>query len=550
MLTRTPLAWSLPTALLVWAGLGLTSIALVACEGNQQNSAGSPEALFTRGLDEITGLYIEPVSTRRVALAGITRLSRLDDKLSISDSGDGRLGHAFGLNYDTRNIAFYSMPADGNNRDWGELVAHVAATARQASPRLATLSQDAIEKVVFDGMTGALDHYSRYATPKSATAQRAARDGYSGIGVTFDNSSDSFRIAGLCPRSPAELAGVRTDDTLLAVDGVPTAGRSQEEVIDQLQGPIGSTVSVSILHPGTTQPQQLRLQRAHVTLPTVTMTRDGNIAVFRIASFNQSTTQRLAEQLAEAQRQGGGNLAGVVLDLRGDPGGLLDQAVSLAELFIRDGPIASTTGRNPASHQAFAASGHSVAPQVPIAVLVNGGSASASEIVAAALQDRGRGVVIGSSSYGKGTVQTVLHLPNDGELILTWARLVTPAGYLLQSHGVVPTLCTSDLGDDETSLQTALQRVGGSGSTLTARRAGLDEQGWTQLRQACPARQTKPAIDLKLAERLLAEPRLYSQALQVLGASASVAPSGPGATLAAADLTDSAGALSSGTRQP
>jgi hypothetical protein len=95
-----------------------------------------------------------------------------------------------------------------------------------------------------------------------------------------------------------------------------------------------------------------------------------------------------------------------------------------------------------------------------------------------------------------------------------------------------------------------LQRVGGSGSTLTARRAGLDEQGWTQLRQACPARQTKPAIDLKLAERLLAEPRLYSQALQVLGASASVAPSGPGATLAAADLTDSAGALSSGTRQP
>src|SRR6202035_2726136 len=152
--------------------------------------------------------------------------------------------------------------------------------------------------------------------------------------------------------------------------------------------------------------------------------------------------------------------------------------------------------------------------------------------------------------YGKGTVQTVLHLPNDGELILTWARLVTPAGYLLQSHGVVPTLCTSDLGDDEASLQTALQRVGGSGSTLAARRAGLDEQGWARLRQACPARQTKPGIDLKLAERVLAEPRLYSQALQALGAAAGLAPNAPATLHTAAALTGSANALSSGTRQP
>jgi carboxyl-terminal processing protease len=222
------------------------------------------------------------------------------------------------------------------------------------------------------------------------------------------------------------------------------------------------------------------------------------------------------------------------LDLRGNPGGLLDQAVSLADLFIREGPIVSTVGRHPASHQYFAASGHSLAPVLPIAVLINGGSASSSEIVAAALQDAGRAVVIGSSSYGKGTVQTVLRLPNDGELTLTWARLVTPSGYYLQTHGVVPTLCTSDLDDDAASLQRGLQRAGaiaqGSPAALRARR-GLDERAWSELRQSCPARQTSPAIDLKLAAHLLSDQRLYASALHALPASAPVArnpaPAGP-----------------------
>src|SRR5213079_3754703 len=126
--------------------------------------------------------------------------------------------------------------------------------------------------------------------------------------------------------------------------------------------------------------------------------------------------------------------------------------------------------RHPASHQYFAASGHSVASQVPIVVLINGGSASSSEIVAAALQDAGRAVVVGSASYGKGTVQTVLRLPNDGELTLTWAQLVAPSGYLLHEHGVVPSLCTSDLGDDDGSVQIAIQRAAASSPTLPAAR--------------------------------------------------------------------------------
>ena len=211
-----------------------------------------------------------------------------------------------------------------------------------------------------------------------------------------------------------------------------------------------------------------------------------------------------------------------MLDLRGNPGGLLDQAVSLSDVFMAKGPIVSTVGRHPASRQYFEASGDSVAPQSRVVVLINGGSASSSEIVAAALQDVGRAVVVGSTSYGKGTVQTVLRLPNDGELTLTWAQLVTPSGYLLHEHGVVPTLCTSDLADDDNrcrSLCSARRERSGTAPEAPRPRASLDDRTWSQLRRSCPARQGDHQLDVKVAKRLLADPLLYSQAVRAIAPS-------------------------------
>ena len=301
--------------------------------------------------------------------------------------------------------------------------------------------------------------------------------------------------------------------------------------------------------------EDYRLQRILIVEPTVTVSRDNGVVVFHISSFNQNTTQQLVEYLDQAKRQMGPQLHGIVLDLRGDPGGLLDQAVSLADVFIAKGPIVATIGRNPASHQFFEASGDSVAPRLPIAILVNGGSASASEIVAAALQDAGRAVVIGTASYGKGTVQTVLRLPNNGELTLTWAQLVAPSGYLLNTRGVVPTVCTSDLGDDGQAVQIALQRASGLSavSPLTARpRKSLDESDWDQLRRSCPPRDGDRAIDLSVAERLLADPVLYSQATHLIAETPSLAaqPVGTAPAEAAPALTGVSGSLSSGPRNP
>ena len=521
---------------LLFARIAAVALALplAACADNETAAPDASGQLFARGLDEITDLYIEPVTNRKLSLAGAARLSRLDDKLAVTERDAGGLGPALILTYAGRELAAVPMPAEADTRGWGEAIAQLIAAARAGAPNLAGMRRELASKAVFDGMTATLDRFSRYSPPDAARNQRAARDGFGGVGITLEMTADGFKVAAVTPNGPAAQAGLQAGDTIVAIDGVAISGLSQSDVIQQLRGPVGSRLAIRVARPGVALARDFEVQRALVVLPTVAMSRVGDIAIFQVLSFNQSTTEKLTEALAEARRQTGGRLAGIVLDLRGNPGGLLDQAVSLADLFIREGPIVSTVGRHPASHQYFAASGHGVAPQVPIAVLINGGSASSSEIVAAALQDAGRAVVIGSSSYGKGTVQTVLRLPNDGELMLTWARLVTPSGYYLQTHGVVPTLCTSDLDDDAASLQRGLQRAGaiaqGAPAALRARR-GLDERAWSELRQSCPARQTSPAIDLKLAEHLLSDQRLYASALNALQASAPLArnpaPAGP-----------------------
>ena len=542
-----------PASALLRAGSLVLVVALASCAERQALPNDPTGRLFARGLDEITDLYIVPVSSRQLVLAGAARLSRLDDKLSAFETPTPDKPEVE-LAYAGSQVAAHPDPSNDDPHDWGALMGRLAADARAASPTVAALSEEQIDKTLFDGITAALDRYSRYASPDVARDQRAMRDGFGGIGITLEVSNDEFRISSVTPHSPAGVAGIQPDDRLIAIDGTPTAGRSQSEVVHALRGPILSPVSVTVYRPSLAQRRTYRLQRELVILPTVTVSRDGGIAVFQIASFNQNTTQQIVEALTTLKREMGPQLRGVVLDLRGNPGGLLDQAVSLADVFIPSGPIVSTVGRHPASHQFFEASGDSVAPRVPLVVLINGGSASSSEIVAAALQDVGRAVVVGSASYGKGTVQTVLRLPNDGELTLTWAQLVAPSGYSLNEHGVVPTLCTSDLGDDDGSLQIAIQRAASSASSPTIQqpRASLDETGWAQLRHSCPARQGDHQIDLKVAKRLLADPVLYAQAAHAVtpGPNLAAVPVAAASPAIGPALTGASPALSSGSRNP
>jgi carboxyl-terminal processing protease len=529
-------------------------VLLAACAERQALPNDPTGRLFARGLDEISDLYISPVSSRQLVLAGASRFSRLDDKFSIVES-PGPDETDIVLSYAGREVDAFPVPSHDDPHDWGAVMGHLIAEAKATSPAMASLSEDRIDKILFDGITASLDRFSRYSPPDVARDQRAVRDGFGGLGLTLDVSNEGFRIAAVTPRAPGDVAGIRPDDLLIAVDKVPTAGRSQSEVVHALRGPILSPVEVSVYRPSTGRTRGYRLIRELVILPTVHVSRDGGVATFQVASFNQNTTQQIVEALGAAKSEMGPQLRGVVLDLRGNPGGLLDQAVSLADVFIANGPIVSTVGRHPASRQYFEASGDSIAPHIPVVVLINGGSASSSEIVAAALQDTGRAVLVGSASYGKGTVQTVLRLPNDGELTLTWAQLVTPSGYFLHQHGVVPNLCTSDLGDDDTSVQIALQRATASSAVSALAphaRASLDEDAWSQLRRSCPARQGDHQIDVKVANRLLADPVLYSEAAHTISSSRNqnlaAAPAASAVTPVDPALTGSRGSLSSSPR--
>jgi carboxyl-terminal processing protease len=511
---------------------------LAACAGGGAGSENDAETghLFARGIDQITDLYIEPVSSQKLVTTGAMNLAKLDDRLGVSFSGT-----LLSLTHDGIVAATFQVPPEISGPDGGQAIASLITAARAVSPIVARLREDEVDKAVFDGMTSILDRFSRYSPPDEARDQRAARDGFGGIGISLENASDDFRITAVTEQSPAERAGLRAGDRIVAIDGQPTTGRHPADIIHMLRGPVSSTVTVTVARDGVPGTTDYRIERMLVVVPTVTASRDGGVAIFRVASFNQSTTQLLTESIASEQRAAGGHLAGIVLDLRGNPGGLLDQAVSLADLFIAKGPIIATVGRHPASHQYFAASGHSIAPNIPLVVLINGGSASASEIVAAALQDVGRAVVIGTSSYGKGTVQTVMHLPNDGELTLTWARLVTPSGYFLQAHGVVPTLCTSVLSDDDRSLDAALHRTTDASSQP---RASLNDPGWTALRQSCPARTESSPLDVKIAERVLADPVRYGEAVSAIHPLPAPPPHA-GQALPAPALTALGGSLSS-----
>jgi carboxyl-terminal processing protease len=460
-----------PAAVLVRASSLVLLIVLAACAERQALPNDPTARLFARGLDEISDLYITPVSSRKLVLAGASRFSRLDEKFSVTES-PGPDKTQVVLAYGEREVAGFPEPSHDDPHDWGAVMGRLITEAKTVSPTVATLSEDQIDKALFDGIVATLDRFSRYSAPDVARDQRAIRDGFGGIGVTLDVLNEGFEITAVTPRGPADLAGIKPDDRLIAIDKVPTAGRSQNDVVHALRGPILSPVELTVYRPSVGRNRNYRLLRELVILPTVTISRDGGIATFHVASFNQNTTQQIVETLRAVKRDMGSQLRGIILDLRGNPGGLLDQAVSLSDVFIAKGPIVSTVGRHPASRQYFEASGDSVMPQTPVVVLINGGSASSSEIVAAALQDTGRAVVVGSTSYGKGTVQTVLRLPNDGELTLTWAQLVAPSGYFLHEHGVVPTLCTSDLADDDNSVQVALQR----GTTSSAVSALVDHQ--------------------------------------------------------------------------
>jgi len=492
------------------------ALLLVAAAGTDQRAIGSDynayqaSRLFAAGYNDIAKIYIDDVALPALALDGLNALTVLDDDIRIS-----RGGGEIVVRIDGRRVGSYHVPAPLDTDAWGAVTAGVIDLALRSSDALAGYSTEELYDRVFDGMLGRLDGYSRYAGADKAQRNRASRDGFGGIGARVHAREGGIAVVSVRDDSPAARAGLAAGDTIVAIDGAATAALSQREAIQRLRGHVDSTLALTVRPESGPTTRTLRLRRAHIVPETVQARADGRVAVIEINGFNQNTAHALEQAVAEMNARLGDRLAGYVLDLRGNPGGLLDQAVDVADLFVRHGRLVSTHGRHPDSHQYFAARPDDVGDDRPVVVLIDSGSASAAEIVAAAIQDNRRGVVVGSLSYGKGTVQTVLRLPNRGELTLTWARFHAPSGYALAGRGVTPDVCTSrhpnptleQVLADLTGARQAENRVDAPLPQAGGLAAGDDGRA-----QACPARPGGSPADLAVARRLLSDRTLYRSA--------------------------------------
>ncbi|HXV24044.1 MAG TPA: S41 family peptidase [Alphaproteobacteria bacterium] len=465
--------------------------------------------MFAAGYSNIEDMYISKVDLSELAVAGLSNLTKLDPELTVRQTGRhvdiDVAGHPAGG---------FDSPEAQDIEDWASVTAGAISLARTASAELSQDSPDDVYKAVFDGMLGKLDRFSRYSTPESAREHRAAREGFGGIGVRVTVEEEGVRVSSVMSEGPGGRGGLKPDDLITHIDEEPVLGIDLQTIIQRLRGPVGSRVSLRLARQGGVE--TIWLTRAHIVPETVVYERRGSVAHVRLYSFNQDTTRTLSAAIRRARKEIGPKIAGLVLDLRDNPGGLLDQAVEVSDLFMESGRIVTTRGRHPDSHQRFDATHGDIVQGLPIVVLVNGNSASASEIVAAALQDSSRAVVAGTTSYGKGTVQTVIRMPNQGELTLTWARFHAPSGYTIHHLGVLPSVCTSRESKAQSILD-ALEEGKLSPLPITLRNSATPEDVSTldRLRAGCPARKTDEPVDVDVAVKLVENGALYRRALSL-----------------------------------
>ncbi len=300
--------------------------------------------------------------------------------------------------------------------------------------------EELIEAAI-DGMLTSLDPHSSYLSPDDAENMRVQTRGeFGGLGIEVTQEEGFVKVVSPIDGTPADEAGIEAGDFITHVDGESILGLTLDKAVDLMRGPVGSEIIITVVREGEPEPFDVTIIRDTIKLTAVRARTEGTSVVLRVTTFNDQTFPNLKEGLEEQIEEAGGidKINGVVLDLRNNPGGLLTQAIKVSDAFLDKGEIVSTRGRNPEEGERFNATLGDLAEGKPIVVLINGGSASASEIVAGALQDHHRAIVVGTKSFGKGSVQTVMPLRGDGAMRLTTSRYYTPSGRSIQALGVSP----------------------------------------------------------------------------------------------------------------
>ncbi len=303
-------------------------------------------------------------------------------------------------------------------------------------------SKDLIEAAI-DGMLTSLDPHSSYLSADDAAKMRVQTRGeFGGLGIEVTQQEGFVKVVSPIDGTPADAAGMEAGDFITHVDGQSLLGLTLDEAVGMMRGPVGSEIVITVVREGEDEPFDVSIIRDTIKLTAVRARTEGNTVVLRITTFNDQTYPNLVDGLEKQVNEAGGmeNINGIVLDLRNNPGGLLNQAIRVSDAFLEKGEIVSTRGRYSKDSERYTAKPGDLADGKPIVVLINGGSASASEIVAGALQDHRRAIVVGTRSFGKGSVQTVMPLRGEGAMRLTTSRYYTPSGRSIQALGVSPNI--------------------------------------------------------------------------------------------------------------
>jgi carboxyl-terminal processing protease len=466
-------------------------------------------AVYAEALTFIAPRIIDPVPIPDLTIWGLQSLTSLDPSLRV-------VANKTRIQLFRQGEILLDLPAPQDEMpiSWAKTAAALTAASFPVSAPVRRAGTQGVIQGFFDEMLGRLDPYSRYVPPAEAGEDRARRAGRAGVGLTVGLRGALIEVRSVIRDSPAAIAGLRPGDILAAVDGQRTRDQDPGTIAALLSGAEESVVTLSWRgRDGRTRDAQLL--RALVPPETVFSRRFADVLVLRVTSFSNSTASHIALSVQDALAEPH-PVNGIVLDLRDNRGGLLRQAVTAADTFLPAGRVATTVGRDPDSMNIWHSNEGELAENVPLIILVDGHTSSAAEIVAAALADRGRAVVVGSATVGKGMVQTIDPLPDGGELFVTWSQTLAPLGWPLQGLGILPQVCTSR-GQEALNRQLALLSTGFQPMADVIRRARaarvpVAASEVVELRAACPAAEGRQA-DLEAARVLIANPAAYAAAL-------------------------------------
>jgi len=352
-------------------------------------------------------------------------------------------------------IAFVSLvpafTAGSSEADsYRELDQFMAVFERIKADYVEKVDDKTLIKGAIDGMLASLDPHSSYMDARDYKQMNTTTEGnYGGLGLTVQMDDGAVKIVAATEDTPAAKAGLKPGDYITNIDGKLIFGDSLDESVDKMRGAPGTTLRLTIVRPGRDKPFDVSLTREIIQIKAVKWELKNNVGIVNINSFSKPTGPGVRDALIQIDKAAGGRPLGYIIDLRSNPGGLLDQAIEVADSFLDHGEIVSQRGREKADIERYYAKPGDGAHGLPVVVLVDAGSASASEIVAAALQDHRRAIVMGDRSFGKGSVQTILPLTDDTALRLTTARYYTPSGRSVQEGGVEPDIFVPQLNDPD-----------------------------------------------------------------------------------------------------